>query len=150
MANFMEALDSNKKVSDIKDVPPIPVGTYLVMVAGHAERTKSTQKGTDGLAFRFKFIQPRDDVDPQSLKTFLEASEKNLSDHEMTFTIWESPYAEQNFRDLIKNLGVNDNLGMKQACAEVPGAQCLAHIRHRPSQDGQRLMADIDRFLKAS
>ncbi len=150
MPNFMEAIDSSKKLDDIRDVPPIPVGTYLVMGNGHAEKVKSTQKGTDGLAFKVKFLQPREDVDPTSLQAFLSASEKSLADHEMTSTIWESPYAEQNLRDLLKAAGIKGSLGIKQAIAEYPGSQFLVHIRHRPSQDGSRLMADIDRFLKAS
>ena len=149
MANFMDAIDSAKKLDDIKDVPPVPVGTYLLMVSGHPEKIKA-QTGTEGLSFKMKFLQPRDDVDPQSLKLFLEATEKGLSEFEMPNTIYDSPYAEQNLRDFLKALGIPGNKGLKQAIAEAPGAQCLGHIRHRPSQDGSRLMANFDRFAKAS
>lgn len=139
---------ANQDLDDIRDVPPLPVGTYLCMVLGHHEIVKSS-KMTEGMEWKLKFLSAREDVDSYALNEHAEALGKSLSDEEMKFTIWDSPYAKQAVRDFLRDtLGLSG--AVKECLAQVPGQHLLVNITHRPSQDGKRLMANINSTARAS
>lgn len=149
MPNLVDLIEANVNVEDIKDVPPMPVGSYLVQFVGHYEKVKSAQKQTDGVQFTLRFLQARDDVDQDQLATFLDATNGTLANTTMKHTIYESPYAQQNLRDIL--LAAECSGPTKQALAELPGRQVLVNITHRPfERDGQmRLQAQIGSFARA-
>lgn len=151
MPNLIDIIEqeANTNIEDIKDVPPIPVGSYLVQIVGHYEMVKSTQKQTDGLQFTLRFLQARDDVDRDSLSAYLDAAGSRLSDVTMKHTIYDSPYAKQSIRDVLLAAGCEGPL--KQALADVPGKQMIVNVTHRPfERDGQmRLQAQIGSFARA-
>ena len=143
---------ANAPVADIKPPPLLPVGTYLVGITGIPELVKSSQKQTDGVAFKLKFFQARDDVDRDALREALD--DRTLTDIEMTDTFWvtdKSAFMLKQF--LVDVVGIEDEGGrksLKQMWTESAGQQFLAHIRHRPRQDGSGLFAEIDSRAKAA
>lgn len=145
---------ANTAVSDIKPPPLLPVGTYLVGIIGIPELVKSSQKQTDGVAFKLKFFQARDDVDRASLDAALTEGGRALTDIEMTDTFWvtdKSAFMLKQF--LVDVVGIDDQKGkktLKQMWTEAAGQQFLAHIRHRPRQDGTGLFAEIDSRARAA
>lgn len=148
MPTFDELM--SKPADEIKAPPSLPVGTYLAGIIGIPENVKSTQKQTDGVAFKYKFYQAREDVDREALAAVLAESGQNLNDCEMTDTFWvteRSAFMLKNF--LVDMLEIPETT-MRQMLAEVPGKQLLIHIRHRPRQDGSGLYAEIDSRAKAS
>lgn len=149
MATFEEL--ANTPSADIKPPPLLPPGTYLVGIMGVPELVKSSEKQTDGVAFKLKFFQARDDVDRDALTAALE--DRTLTDVEMTDTFWvtdKSAFMLKQF--LVDVVGIDDQGGrasLKQMWTESAGQQFLAHIRHRPRKDGSGLYAEIDSRAKA-
>lgn len=145
--------DSTTTLDEIKDVPPLPTGSYLAMVVGNYEAVKSNQKQTDGLQFTLRLVQARDDVDQDALQGHLEASNRGLMDVTLRHTIWDSPYALTSLRDFLRDaLGIDGNLPPRQALAEVPGRQLVVNIIHRPFTDNAgnaRLRAEIGSTARA-
>jgi len=153
MSTFDSILTSTQRLDDIKDVPPVPIGTYFAQIIGPHEMVKSNTKQTNGAQLTLRLLQPKDDVDPVPLKAHLEASNRNLQDVTMKYTFWDSPYLEQSLRDFFRNaMGFDGDWSIPQCLANVPGKNVCAHVKHRPitSNDGtMRLMAEIDTFARA-
>lgn len=153
LTEIIETEAANTSLDDIKDVPPIPVGSYLCQIVGHHENVKSSRQQTDGIRFKVRFLQAREDVEVEKLAEHLEASNRTLGDVTMNMDIWESPYALSSLRSLLRDtLGIDGSLGLKQALAEVPGKQFIATVTHRAVQsDGgvMRLAAQIGSTARA-
>src|SRR5947208_2422165 len=140
MPNMLEIIENDSTpLEDVKDVPPLPAGTYLAQIVGHAEFIKSSQKQTNGIQFTVRLLQPRDDVDRDRLNNYLEAANRTIGDVQLKHTIWESPYWDQNLkRFLVDSLDISPKLGRKEALSEVPGKQLNVSLINRSStsQDG--------------
>ena len=145
MPNLHELIEQEARTNleDIKEVPPLPVGTYLAQIVGNYENITSTRKQTAGLQFTLRLISASEDVDREALAKYLEASNQSLHDVTVKHVIWESPIAMTQLKGFLLNaLGLGGNL--KEALARVPGQQLMIPIIHRPMQsdDGtMRLMA---------
>lgn len=153
MPTLEELVTSNATKEDIKDVPPLPVGTYLAMTVGPHQMVKSTQKQTPGVEFTIRLLQPRDDVDQESLQAHLSAASRTLPDVTLKHTIWDSPYAATALRDFVyETLAIEDSMPIKQALSETPGRNFLLHMKHRPFDAGggvMRIRAEIDSTARA-
>lgn len=145
MPNFEEI--ANTPVDQIKAPPLLPVGTYLVSIIGIPELVKSSQKQTDGVAFKYKFFQARDDVDRDALQQSLE--DRTLTDCEMTDTFWVTDKSAFMLKQFLTDVLEVPESTLKQMWTEASGKQLLVHIRHRPRQDGSGLFAEIDSRAKA-
>lgn len=153
MPSLAELVTSNAAKDDIKDVPPLPIGTYLALVVGPHTMVKSRERQTDGVEFNYRLLQALDDVDQDGLTAHLEARGGSLYDINGKHTIWDSPFAATALRDFVYDaLGVDESLPMKQALGEAPGRNFSLHIRHRPFDSGggiMRMRAEIDKTFKA-
>ena len=153
MSTFESILTSTTRLDDIKDVPPIPAGTYFTQIVGPHEMIKSNQKQTDGAQVTLRLLQPKDDVDADALKTHLEASNRALSDVQLKYTFWDSPYLEQSLRNFFRDaMGFDGDWSVPQCFANIPGKNVLVHVKHRPvrSNDGtMRIAAEVDTFARA-
>ena len=154
MPNLHELIEQEARTNleNIKEVPPIPVGSYLAQVVGPHENVTSGRKQTAGIQFNVRLISAGGDVDRDSLGQYLEASNQNLHDVTIKHTIWESPYAMSTLKAfLMQSLELQGNL--KEALSQVPGRQFIMHITHRPiqSDDGtMRLLAQIGSTARAT
>lgn len=153
MTTFESILTSTTRLDDIKDVPPIPAGTYFTQIVGPHEMIKSNQKQTDGAQVTFRLLQAKDDVDADALKAHLEASNRALSDVQLKYTFWDSPYLEQSLRNFFRDaMGFDGDWSVPQCFANIPGKNVLVHVKHRPvrSNDGtMRIAAEVDTFARA-
>lgn len=154
MPNMLEIIENDSTpVEDIKEVPPLPVGTYLAQIVGDCEFIKSSQKQTDGLQFNIRLLNARDDVNAERLATHLEASNRTLTDVMLKYVIWDSPYWDQNLkRFLTDTLEIPGSYTRKQSLSEVPGKQLNVSISNRTQtgQDGTvRLVHDIASTARA-
>ena len=154
MPNLHELIEQEARTNleNIKEVPPLPVGSYLAQVVGPHENVVSGRKQTAGIQFNVRLISAGEDVDRDTLGQYLEASNQNLGDVTIRHTIWESPYAMSTLKSfLMQSLELQGNL--KEALSQVPGRQFIMHITHRPiqSDDGtMRLMAQIGSTARAT
>ena len=64
MPNLHELIEQEAKTNleDIKEVPPIPVGSYLSQIVGNYENVTSTRKQTAGIQFTVRLISAMEDV----------------------------------------------------------------------------------------
>lgn len=154
MSTFESILTSTTRLDDIKDIPPIPAGTYFTQIVGPHEMIKSNPpKLTNGAQMQLRLLQAKDDVDPDALKAHLEAANRNLQDVTLKYTFWDSPYLEQSLRNFFRDaMGFDGDWSIPQCFANIPGKNVLAHVRHRPirSNDGtMRIAAEVDTFARA-
>jgi len=154
MPNLHELIEQEAKtnIEDIKEVPPIPVGSYLAQIVGNYENVTSARKQTAGVQFTVRLISAMEDVDQDALHDYLDATNQTLHDVTIRYTIWESPYAMSTLKTfLLNSLGLSGPL--KESLSRVPGQQLIASITHHPMQsdDGtMRLMAQIGSTARAT
>lgn len=153
MSTFESILTSKTRLDDIKDVPPIPHGTYLAQINGPHEMIKSKEKQTDGAQIVLRFLQARDDVDQDALKAHLEASNRKLSEVEMKYVFWDSPYLEQSLRDFFRGpMEFDGDWSVPQCFGNIPGKNLLVTIVNKPfrANDGSmKLRAEVAGFARA-
>lgn len=99
MVDFDEIMSQD--LEDVHRPPPLPPGTYKILVTG-VELTTSEKKKTPGAVFTYENFEPQDDVDADLLKEFEEApGGSKLSEFKMSDTQWLSPkslpYVKENF-----------------------------------------------------
>ena len=153
MPNLHEMIEEQGRtdVEDIKEVPPIPPGSYLCQIVGNYENIISGRKQTPGVQFTLRLVSADNDVDTGQLQEYLSATGQKLHDITIRHTIWDSPYAMQTLTHFLKDtLGIGGPL--KEALSRVPGQQLTATISHRPltGDDGSvRLMAQVASTARA-
>src|SRR5262245_41392778 len=88
-ATFGAILD--KQSSEVDRPKPLPQGSYHCVVDGQYEEGKTTNKGTEYIAFSLKPISALDDVDEEELNTSLtsgDGSVRSLQDKRITATFY--------------------------------------------------------------
>jgi hypothetical protein len=143
MSNFQDLLD--KKMDDIEKPKPLPVGSYICMVDGAPEITTIGQKQTDAIIFKMKVMQAGEDVNTDLLEEAGGVGNKTL--RLTQFLTEDSLHRVKRF--LNEHLEIDADLSVRAAIAEAPGRTCICVVKHRPSQDGQDLYAEIASTAKA-
>jgi hypothetical protein len=131
---FEEILDT--PIEDFERPKPLPEGQYLCKVVNR-EYTKSTQKGTDQIEFTLKPIDVGDDVDSRELK-----EQGGIGERILRYTFWPNDKAGYRIKDFFHDCGVK-KLPLRQAVEEVVGREVIAVVKHRPSQSGDMLYANV-------
>lgn len=137
--NFSSVLD--KQADTIERPKPYPVGTYTFLVQGPPKLDKTTKKQTDFCEFTCKFLAPSEDVDREAL-----AEMGGISDKTIRNTYYLTEDAVWRLKEfLTTSLGIDgSNKSLREMLSEAPGRQFLGHIRHKPSEDGTTVFAEID------
>jgi len=142
MASFEEIM--NKPASEIQPPPAFPVGTYHCIIDGPPEFVKSSQKGTDGVRFRYRIMSPLEDVD-QAAYMEGQVAGKTIQDD-----VWVTDGSAWRLKDLlVENLGISENLTMKQQLMEAPGKSVLVKLKHQISDDGKRVFHRVESTARA-
>lgn len=142
-ANFSDVL--NKKLDTIEKPKPLPIGTYYALINGAPEIKPRGQNNTLSAEFKFKILQPDEDVNADDL----EAAGGLKKEREMRFTLWLTEDALWRAKQFVENCGVDDtNMSLSQALQSCVGCQVKVKVKHVPSQDGQELYANIDKIIK--
>jgi uncharacterized iron-regulated membrane protein len=135
---FSSILD--RKGTDIKRPPPMPVGTYVWVVKGLPRFDKSSKKQTDFVEFNVVALQALDDVDPGDLEAMGGVVDKTTT---ITFYLTEkSAYRLTEF--MHDDLGIDDDQETRAMIDQTPGKQFLGHVKHVPSSDGKGVYWEID------
>lgn len=145
MANIGDIL--SMQLSDIKDVAPLPIGTYLGTITSIPKIDTFGQKQNSGAEFSIKLIAPEADVDAEEL-----ASAGGLPADPMTSIFWLTPKALPMLRAFLVDVcGLPGTDAIKDALPQTVGCNVLVSVNHRKyTKNGQeRVAVQIDGFAKA-
>lgn len=138
--NFQSIL--NKPATAVERPKPLPVGTYLGMIMGLPEFNKVGQKETDVADFQIRILQPQPDVD---LVAFAEAK-GNRDELKQRARFFITDDALFRLKEFLEHLGIDPaGKSLSEMINEAPGKQVMVSLKHRPSQDGTQIYAEIDR-----
>jgi hypothetical protein len=135
--NFTSILD--RPMSTAERPKPLPVGTYLCVVDGQPKFDQSKQKKTDFVEFTLKVLQPQDDVDAEAVAELKDGVQGKT----LRATYYLTEDALWRLKEFLGHLGIEEGTGFRDAISQAPGNQVLASVRHRASQDGQAVFAEI-------
>lgn len=146
-ANFTSILD---KPAELLEAPkPVPVGTYLAIIAGPGVMDKVGQNQTDVVKYPVKLMQPQADVDVAALNdslTMKDGTTKSLSDIKMSWDMFLTEASAHIVRDTLRDkLGIEDTgRTLRQMIAEAVGKQLYVSIKHGLTKgDNPRVFATI-------
>ncbi len=142
--NFASILDESP--TEIDRPKPLPPGTYLCRVLSPWTEGKSSKKGTPFVQFTLKPISAEDDVDEDDLQEMGGLDNKTLR---LTFYLTED--AKFRLDEFHEHCGIDihKEISRRMRNDEVINAEVRALVKHRPSDDGQTVYAEISRTLKA-
>lgn len=128
MANFQDIL--NKKASDIEPPKALPVGSYIGVVEGQFEQV-TAQTGTPGFKFKYRLMQPMDDVDQAAL-----AEAGGCQGKVVGHTHYVSDGNEFFFKQfLTEHLKIEEgDKSIGEMLAETQGKQLVVVLKHMASQ----------------
>ncbi len=130
---------------------PLPVGSYLAVVVGQPKIDKSSKKQTEYSEYTMKILQAYDDVDEDALEEYLtgmDGKTKKLTDCTIRNTYYHTENSIGRLATFFDHLDgitpdkageVDESLRM----GEVPGKQCIIHIKHEPFQSGEGVRAVV-------
>lgn len=145
----------DKPSNTIERPKPLPVGTYLWQVKGLPRFDKS-QKGNEFAEFIVVPLQAGEDVDADALADALTVhatgEKKPLSEKQMKPQFYYgSDFGAAMLKEFVDHCtGGESEQSLRERMPQCNGAQVLGHIRHRPSQDGKGVVADIDQWAAVS
>lgn len=144
MAGFADALD--RRMEDIDRPPPPPIGHYIARVT-KAPGTPQERQGTDknGKPYHFEsvsvmlqLVEPTEDVDPDDLEAFGGDLSAVQVSKDFLFSKLEGSETDNEktlfqFKRFLEHCGIDVSEGtVKSQMAELPNAQCIVELRHRP------------------
>lgn len=140
MSNFTEIL--NKRPGEITRPKPIPVGTYLAVVSGRYEQGESSQKKTPFVDIPLRPLAAQDDVDRDQLAEYGELKEIKGRSGLRFFLTEDSAFRLDDF--LTETLGIEPGeKTIGERLFEAQGRQFYVTFRHRPSEDGKQMFAEV-------
>lgn len=141
-ANFAEILSTN--FDTVERPKPLPVGTYLCIIAGPPEHKNVGEKQTDAFDFTLNVIQPQSDVDQAALAEMGGHAGKTLR-----HTQWVTKESLWRLKEFLQQLGIEtEGKTVPEAIAETPGKQLYVTVKHVPAKDGSVVHANVDKTAK--
>lgn len=144
--SFSSILDS--QVTDTEIPKALPTGSYTCQVKGLPRFDKSSKKQTEFVEFNLYPFSAGEDVDPEALEEAL--GDKSLTDKSLRATYYLTPDSLYRLKQFLEHCGIEiEGKSYTEAINEVPGSTVVAHIKHRFSDDGERVFAEIKATSKA-
>jgi len=141
--NFASILD--EAPTEVDRPKPLPAGTYICIV-GNPVYDKSAKKGTPYVMFTLKPIGAESDVDEDELAEMGGFENKTIR---ATFYLTEDAvYRLDEFHQHC-GLDLTDEASRRARNDEVVNAQVRAVVKHRSSDDGTQIYAELARTLPA-
>lgn len=149
-ANFGSILD--KPASKVEKPKPLPAGTYTCLVKGQPRQDQSQKKKTEFVEFTLVPQQAGEDIDEDDLKTALtkaDGSVASLQDKSIRATfyltedaLWRlKKFLEEDCQIEAEEDG--EEKSIRQMVAEAPGKLVMASLRHKSSEDGTTVWAEL-------
>lgn len=139
MANFASILD--KPATEIERPKPLPAGTYLAVIKGLPRYDKSSKKQTEFVEFTATIMTAEDDVDKEALQEMGGFKGKEIK---LTYYITED--AAWRLKKFLVDLGFDmddESVTLRQASESATGSQVYVQMKHRASQDGKSIYAEV-------
>lgn len=141
--NFASILD--EAPTEVDRPKPLPAGTYKFIV-GSGEYDKSSKKGTPFVKFPLKPIEAESDVDEEELKEAGGLENKTIR---ATFYLTEDAvYRLDEFHQHC-GLDLSDASSRRHRNDEVMNSEVRGVVKHRTSDDGSQVFAELARTLSA-
>ena len=137
MSNFSDIL--NTTVDSIEKPKPLPVGSYLAVVAGPPEIGPIGQKQTLAAKYQLKILRALEDVDHVLLNDMGGIRDNQTVNH----TLFLTADAAWRAKEFTEHCGVEGLSTLGEALGAVQGRQVIVKLKHRPSQDGTQLYSEI-------
>lgn len=134
--SFEDILD--KAPGEIERPKPLPVGSYTCIVKGLPRFDKSSKKQTPFVEFTLQPIAAGEDVDQDDLEAMGGFANKTIR---ATYYITED--ATWRLKDFLNHCGIEEGESLREMIEETPGKQVTAYMKHRPSEDGQSIFAEL-------
>lgn len=146
MSSFASILDAAP--TEIVRPKSLPVGTYLTVVNGLPRYDKSSKKQTDFVEFMLKPLQAMDDVDQEALNEWMQKEDgttRTLADASIKATYYLTETAAYRLDEFHEHCGLelDDKVSRRQRNEQVAGCQVMAFIKHRGSDDGKNVFAEL-------
>ncbi len=142
MTNFADILD--EAPTEVKAPPVLPAGTYVAVIQGRPEYGQSEKKGTPFIGFTFRIIQAEDDVDSDELSAMGGCENKTIK--RKYWITEDSAFMLDQFH---QDCGIDLKLPMSRRARseECVNANIGIVVKHRASDDGQKVFAEVVRTL---
>lgn len=133
--------------TEVNRPKPLPVGSYLCIVQGQPVYDKSSKKSTPFAQFTLKPIQALDDVDAEALAEMGGIENKTLR---TTFYLTED--AVYRLDEFHQHCGIDLDTPASRGVRNenCVNAQVIAVVKHRPSDDGTTVFAEVSRTAPAA
>ncbi len=139
MANFSDILDL--ETSETERPKPLPQGTYTCVVQGLPRYDKSSKKQTPFVEFTLAPNGVLDDVDAEALEDMGGFAGKTIR-----ATYYLTDDALWRLKEFLAHCGIED--GKYRDCIDqTPGCSVGAVLRHKASQDGTGVFAELARTV---
>lgn len=141
MNTFASILDRTS--SEIERPKPLPMGTYICSVKGLPKQDVSSKKKTEFCEFTLQVLGAHEDVDADALAECLKG--KALSEKTIRATYYVTDDAAWRLQEFVDHCGVEDGPGisLRQRISAIAGSQVNVYIRHKPSDDGTMIYAEV-------
>lgn len=135
--NFAALLD--KPAESVERPKPLPAYTYQCVVKGLPENGESTLKKTPFVRFNLSPMAAIGEFDQAEIDAIGGLEGKTIRD---TYYVTED--ALYRLKEFLTNCGIEaEDKSIAQMISEAPGCQILVTIRHRSSEDGSSIFAEV-------
>lgn len=146
MTTFSDILD--RAPTEVDRPKPLPSGTYTCVVNGLPEYGESSKKKTPFVRFTLKVLAADDDVDTEALNEWMQKAggeTRSLTDATIRDTYYLTEDAVYRLDGFHQNCGIEleDGVSRRQRNEQTNGCQLKVFIKHRPSEDGTTIFAEI-------
>lgn len=149
--NFGTLLD--KPSSEVERPKPLPQGSYLTIVKGLPRFDKSSKKQTEFVEFTLAVQSAGEDVDEDDLKAWMskaDGTRRSLQDATIRATYYITEDSMFRLKDFLDHAGAgDDDMSLRQRIDEAPNSQVIAFIKHRASEDGESVFAELAKTTPA-
>ena len=140
--NFGALLD--KPASDVERPKPLPQGSYHCIVKGLPRFDKSSKKFTEFVEFTLQPTSAGEDVDEEDLEAMGGIANKTIR---ATYYITED--ALWRLKDFLSHCGIEEDGSLRNMIDQTPNCEVIAFIKHRASEDGQSVFAELAKTAPA-
>ena len=134
--NFGALLD--KPASDVERPKPLPQGSYHCIVKELPRFDKSSKKFTEFVEFTLQPTSAGEDVDEEDLEAMGGIANKTIR---ATYYITED--ALWRLKDFLGHCGIEEDGSLRNMIDQTPNCEVTAFIKHRASEDGQAVFAEL-------
>jgi hypothetical protein len=140
---FQEILD--KRSADIKQLKPLPQGTYRAIVNGHPTFNPVGANQTSAVNFKLTGFVPVSYIDPDVMAEY-----GNIAERELTLNLFLTEAAMWRLKQFLDHLGIEEgDRTLRERIAEAPNRAVIVTITHKMNPNSDQIFANIATTAKA-